>query len=94
MLCSLLCFAKIVVFIFIVARAFAGSCARKKRQALPDFLNGLNLTETSVMNLVIISRDDEKPNVMARKIREIRLIPINWVFERVLRGDSMALQVR
>ena len=42
------------VLIFIEARALAGSCARKKRQALPDFLKGLNLIETSVMNFVII----------------------------------------
>lgn len=38
-----------------VVRALAGSCARKKRQAFPDLLKGLSLTETFVMNFVIIA---------------------------------------
>ena len=54
-LSSWLFLGSIVVLIFIVVRALAGSCARKKRQALSDLLKGLNLTETFVMNLVIIA---------------------------------------
>ena len=44
-----------MVFIFMVVRALAGSWARKRRHAFADFLNGLNLRETSVINLVIIA---------------------------------------
>ena len=55
MLSSWLFLGRIVVLIFIDVRALAGSCARKKRQALPDLLKGLNLTETFVMNFVIIA---------------------------------------
>ena len=55
MLPSWLSLGSIVVLIFIVVRALAGSCARKKRQALPDLLKGLNVTETLVMNFVIIA---------------------------------------
>ena len=55
MLSSWLILGSIVVLIFIVVRALAGSCARKKRQAFPDLLKGLNLTETFVMNFVIIA---------------------------------------
>lgn len=60
MLCSSLFRGSIVVLIFMVVRALAGSCARKKRQALPDLLNGLNLIETSVMNRVIIAESDTR----------------------------------
>ena len=55
MLSSWLFLGRIVVLIFIDARALAGSCARKKRQAIPDLLKGSNLTETFVMNFVIIA---------------------------------------
>ena len=55
MLLSVLSRGSIMVFIFIVVRALAGSWARKRRHAFADFLNGLNLRETSVINLVIIA---------------------------------------
>lgn len=41
---------------FIICRALDGRWARKERHVLADFLKGLNFVETSVMNLVIISR--------------------------------------
>ena len=55
------------MLILIAVRALAGSCARKKRQALPDLLNGLNLTETSVMNCVIIA---EVANECLRSVQD------------------------
>ena len=41
---------------FIVCLASDGRWARKERHVLAESLKGLNFAETSVMNLVIISR--------------------------------------
>ena len=51
---SLLVRGRILVLIFIVCRALGGSCARKIRHVFPRLEKGLNLVETSVMNLVIM----------------------------------------
>lgn len=44
------------MLIFIVCRASDGRWARNERHVLAESLKGLNFAETSVMNLVIISR--------------------------------------
>lgn len=53
-LASLLSLDSNFVLIFIVCRAFGGRCDRKTRQVFARGEKGLNLVETSVMNLVII----------------------------------------
>lgn len=79
MLSSWLFLGSIVVLIFMVGRALEGSCARKKRQAFPDLLKGLSLTETFVMNFVIIAvlgaTDLELRSVTKHLIETFKLAP-------------------
>lgn len=57
-----------LVLIFIVCRALGGRWARKIRQVFPRLEKGLNLVETSVMNLVIMVAENSR---LARKISHI-----------------------
>lgn len=57
---SLLVRGRSFVLIFMVCRALGGSWARKIRQVFPRLENGLNLVETSVMNLVIIVAENSR----------------------------------
>lgn len=57
-----------LVLIFIVCRALGGRWARKIRQVFPRLEKGLNLVETSVMNLVIMVVENSR---LARKISHI-----------------------
>ena len=54
-LASLLLRGSSFVLIFIVCRALGGNCARNIRHVLARFEKGLNLVETSVINLVIMA---------------------------------------